>query len=263
MTSYADQILSMHRTRSSAGFSLDIPLIMLTASILKVFYWPGARFDRALLVQAIVMIAVQSLLLKIALDNRPAPLRPQAIEMKSMGGMGGMEGGVERGGKGSSFSTTPREGGGFETRGRGGTESGRPYNFWRWRDQRAYWNFVLFFALCLFALHVLLRPAPGTADSYTTLLGALGLSIEAVLPIPQIWTNYASQSCRGFRLSVLANWLFGDAMKMGFFFLSPPGKVPWAFKACGIFQACCDLGLGVQYWMYGEGPADEIYGHLA
>lgn len=35
ITSYADQIYSIHRTRSSAGFSLDIPLIMLLASILK------------------------------------------------------------------------------------------------------------------------------------------------------------------------------------------------------------------------------------
>jgi hypothetical protein len=35
VTSYADQILSINRTRSSAGFSLDIPLIMLVASILK------------------------------------------------------------------------------------------------------------------------------------------------------------------------------------------------------------------------------------
>lgn len=35
VTSYADQILSIHRNRSSAGFSLDIPLIMLVASILK------------------------------------------------------------------------------------------------------------------------------------------------------------------------------------------------------------------------------------
>lgn len=35
VTSYADQILSISRSRSSAGFSLDIPLIMLVASILK------------------------------------------------------------------------------------------------------------------------------------------------------------------------------------------------------------------------------------
>ncbi len=65
--------------------------------------------------------------------------------------------------------------------------------------------------------------------------------------------NQRAQSCEGFRFSVLANWLVGDAMKMGYFFMSEPGKVPWAFKMCGIFQACCDAGLGVQYYMYGGG----------
>lgn len=42
-------------------------------------------------------------------------------------------------------------------------------------------------------------------------------------------------------------------MKMGFFFLSEEGKVPWAFKMCGLFQACCDAGLGVQWWVFGDG----------
>jgi hypothetical protein len=35
ITSYADQIWSISKKRSSAGFSLDIPLIMLVSSILK------------------------------------------------------------------------------------------------------------------------------------------------------------------------------------------------------------------------------------
>lgn len=33
--SYSDQAISMHRNKSSAGFSLDIPLIMLVSSLLK------------------------------------------------------------------------------------------------------------------------------------------------------------------------------------------------------------------------------------
>ena len=55
----------------------------------------------------------------------------------------------------------------------------------------------------------------------------------------------------------MGNWLFGDAMKMFYFFASEPGRVPWAFKACGCFQAACDVGLGVQYWLYGEGEGED------
>jgi len=97
ITSYTDQILSIHRTRTSAGFSLDIPLIMLTASILKIFYWPGARYDTALLVQAFIMIVMQIILLKVALDNRP-PWRGEGPFAKN--------------------------------------DDSRPWGFWRWRAQK-------------------------------------------------------------------------------------------------------------------------------
>jgi hypothetical protein len=76
--------------------------------------------------------------------------------------------------------------------------------------------------------------------------------VEATLPLPQIFANARSRSCKGFRLSVLASWLLGDAMKMFWFFTSPT-EIPWAFKLCGIFQAGCDAFLGVQYLMYGAG----------
>jgi hypothetical protein len=90
ITSYADQIFSIHRSKSSDGFSLDIPLIMLVASILKyarcspggrrmsilteayrIFYWFGAYYSSSLLLQACLMIVMQLMLLKVALDNRP------------------------------------------------------------------------------------------------------------------------------------------------------------------------------------------------
>ena len=120
-----------------------------------------------------------------------------------------------------------------------------------------YWEFLGLLALGLLALHTFIPQAP--SSTYTQTIGYLGLAIEATLPLPQILANYRAQSCKGFRISVLANWLFGDTMKMSYFFLSEPGKVPWAFRMCGMFQAFCDAGLGLQYWIYGDGetPGDK------
>ena len=47
---------------------------------------------------------------------------------------------------------------------------------------------------------------------------------------------------------------------MGFFFASDSAKVPWAFKLCGCFQAICDVGLGVQWWAYGDGGDEGLKG---
>ena len=42
-------------------------------------------------------------------------------------------------------------------------------------------------------------------------------------------------------------------MKISYYLVSEAGKVPWAFKMCGIFQACCDACLAAQYFTYGSG----------
>jgi hypothetical protein len=117
----------------------------------------------------------------------------------------------------------------------------------------SYFQFLAYFAGTLLAVHVLL-PFLSSSPVYIALLGYVGLAVEAMLPIPQILKNHKARSCKGFRLSVILNWLAGDAMKMSYFFLSSE-YIPWPFRLCGIFQACCDSYLGFQYYMYGEGPA--------
>ncbi|KAF1830192.1 PQ loop repeat protein [Decorospora gaudefroyi] len=211
ITSYGDQIYSMHRSRSSAGFSLDIPLIMLLASILKTFYWFGAHYSTSLLTQALLMILVHLLLLHVALTHRPPP--PHLPFQHAT----------------------------------------RPYDFWQWRAPRPYWSFISYFTGALLVMHVLLS-STRIFIPYTDLLGMVALTIEATLPLPQLRANWKRKGCKGFRPSVIVNWVIGDTFKMWFFFASSSGQVPWAFKACGIFQAACDLGLAGQYLVWGDGP---------
>ncbi|PYH42719.1 PQ-loop repeat-containing protein [Aspergillus saccharolyticus JOP 1030-1] len=218
VTSYADQILSIHRSRSSAGFSMDIPLIMLVASILKVFYWFGAKYSFSLLVQAVFTIGVQIVLLKVALDNRPSP---------------GLKNSVEH----VPFSSVD-SGQGFT----------RPYDFWQWRSAKPYWMFLAYFTAALLVIQVLLPPL-AYSESYIGLLGYVGLAVEATLPLPQVIKNHQSRSCVGFRLSVVIAWILGDIMKLSYFFCSAE-VIPWSFRLCGMFQCVCDLYLGLQFWMY-------------
>lgn len=70
----------------------------------RVFYWFGEYYSKALLAQAMVMIVVQSALLKVALDNRPAT---------------GAKNGIEH---------TP-----FTSGNNGFT---RPYDFWQWKSTK-------------------------------------------------------------------------------------------------------------------------------
>ncbi|KAF8469112.1 hypothetical protein BDZ91DRAFT_655742 [Kalaharituber pfeilii] len=215
VTSYADQIRNIHITKSSRGFSLDTPLIMLVASILRCFYWLGTQFETSLLIQSIIMIAVQLILLKVALDHRPVDNTPFSNY--------------------NSASIIPR-----------------PYNFWQWRSQKPYWDFLIYFFLTTTALQLLL----GSSPIYVALQGYVALGIEATLPIPQVLQNHRAKSCHGFRLSVLASWIIGDIMKQVFFFSAD--HISLQFKLCAMFQMALDLFLGVQFWMYGNGDGPHV-----
>lgn len=166
------------------------------------------------------MVVVQTILLHVALVNRP-PFGAQHTLNQPFAGS--------------------RE---------GDTHVNRPFNFWQWRSRKPYWQFLGYFTAILTVSQVVIGPGA----LYTAIQGYVALSVEAVLPLPQIMENHKSRSCKGFRFSVLVNWLVGDAFKMTYFFLAEGPGVPWAFKMCGIFQAMCDCYLGVQYWMYGDGP---------
>lgn len=116
-----------------------------------------------------------------------------------------------------------------------------------------YYQFLTYMTSALLAIHVLL-PFISSSPTYISLLGYAGLAVEATLPLPQIFKNHNARSCKGFRLSVIVNWLAGDTMKMSYFFLSSE-LIPWPFRLCGIFQACCDCYLGYQFYLYGASPA--------
>ena len=123
----------------------------------------------------------------------------------------------------------------------------RPYDFWQWRSAKPYWLFLAYFTITLGILQMLI----GQQAVYVTTIGYVALAIEATLPLPQILSNHRNRSCKGFRISVLVNWLLGDIMKMSFFFLSL-STIPWSFKLCGLFQFGCDIYLGVQYTQFGQ-----------
>ena len=137
---------------------------------------------------------------------------------------------------------------------------GRTQTGWLTRRARRYWHFLLYVFIGLTVCELTIAPFHGLYPLYSAMIGYVGLSIEATLPLPQILANARARSCKGFRLSVLVSWLLGDTMKM-FWFFTATSEIPWAFKLCGIFQAGCDIFLGIQYFMYGSGEAPPTKEH--
>lgn len=123
-----------------------------------------------------------------------------------------------------------------------------------------YWQFLLYLFLGLLACELVLGQMPLVYSAYSVMIGYLGLMIEATLPLPQVWSNLQTKSCKGLRLSVLVSWLAGDAMKM-FWFFTATTAIPPAFKICGVFQALCDCTVAVQVYMYSRPVASATPGY--
>lgn len=82
LTSYLDTILSIHRNKSSSGFSIDVCGIMLVASFLRINFWIGDRFASTLLVQSLVMVVTQFFLLYECLEHRQLNLKNRSISRR-------------------------------------------------------------------------------------------------------------------------------------------------------------------------------------
>jgi hypothetical protein len=130
-------------------------LIFFLENPLRIFYWFGEYYSRSLLTQAVLMIVVQSVLLKVALDNRPPS---------------GMRAGVEH----APFSAHGREGGVL----RQVLAGRRPYQFWRWPSSRP-WVFSSSSELVLFSLNCLLHGC-------VCVLIVLGIGFVQLLPVPAL-----------------------------------------------------------------------------
>ncbi|BGP55219.1 hypothetical protein JCM8202_003776 [Rhodotorula sphaerocarpa] len=128
----------------------------------------------------------------------------------------------------------------------------RPLDFWQWARFGTFLEataiLVVAHAVLFFLLH--------NVDAYVQLLGFLALGLEATLPIPQVLANYRAKSTAGFRLSVLASWAIGDAVKTVYFFLTPNN--PLQFKVCGIFQLSVDVFLCFQTFWYRHETARQL-----
>lgn len=127
--------------------------------------------------------------------------------------------------------------------------STRPLGFWQWVNPIAYWAFLAKFTIVLTVLQLCV----GTWSMfYVQTVGLVGLLLEAFLPLPQLIHNHQRHSVKGFRLSLLANWLGGDASKM-FYYLygtTDSKKLAPQFVICVIIQTVLDLLAGCQYYYY-------------
>ncbi|CCE83202.1 Piso0_003774 [Millerozyma farinosa CBS 7064] len=261
--SYGTTCYGIYKKQSSTGFSIDICATMLMSSILKVLYYTVSPYEITLLRQSLIMVFIQCVLLRIALEFRSKSYNPEYLEplprfKNELSGCHILA---------SKYLTTQSE-----------IEEGvpqliyktlksmlivcyiyistafkyfiklfdvyyqRPLHFWQWPEQIAYWNYILRFFLLFGVLTLLFRES----EYYGMFIGTLGLLIESLLPLPQILLFNRLKSVDNFRSILLLSWLGGDFTKIAYLIYGTD-KASRIFVLAALLQMCLNTVVAYQY----------------
>lgn len=80
---YADQAYNIQKKRNSEGFSKDVCAVLLIANVSRIYFWFGEKFEFALLLQSILMIAAQLFLLSLLIKFRPGSFASSSYSVGS------------------------------------------------------------------------------------------------------------------------------------------------------------------------------------
>jgi hypothetical protein len=233
------QILKFRKEKSAQGFSKLISFLLLTANIIRIFFWVGARFTNTLLYQSILMILTQILLIYECLKYSNKDIKHYLKMLKDSKKMS--EFSITK----SQFNTTN-----FHLNALNSLKSLNIIDFkyfWNWPFLDNYIYFILIFTLCL----------AFTSNSigfdnimYSNFLGCLSLSLEAMIGIPQIISNHFSKNTASLSKFMIFSWVLGDSGKSIYNIVN---DVNIQFIACGLFQLFIDFVILFQIIYYGNG----------
>ncbi|KAG9327134.1 hypothetical protein KVV02_008764 [Mortierella alpina] len=254
VTGYFHQYYTMHRMRTSMGFSSVTCGVLIVSRI-------GEPFDDALLYQSILMTIVQLFLLELCVRyypwtvQIPAPVT-HSVPTSRLGNHQLSHNGGHSPVLGSSIgANNPTSAGSERITTRASRAQGAGWykehafywgtHFWNWPTIGPYYLFLAVFTLVV-GLSLLII---GNTSFYVALLGLAALGIEATVPLPQAIQNYRTKSTAGFSPAILLMWVIGDSFKT-YYYISTHAK--YQFVGCGIIQLCIDCVIISQTVIYSK-----------
>lgn len=271
--SYGTTILSIERSKTALGFSIDICATMMIASILRISYYLITPYEITLLRQSIVMIFIQLILLRTTLLYRPEEykyhnlhdvesfsqlirnvwyeyfacskppffskdwrLMLRSLSFKHLTGF------LYKCLLMACYKVLKFFDPSYK----------RFKSFWQWDDESKFWKFLVYFASFQLFLTFIISKVLNWESLSTwigSVIGSLGLLIESLLPLPQIAILYKLKSVQGFKLILLISWFCGDTLKITYLIFGA-SNISVIFLLFALFQMTLDFYIGGQYIYY-------------
>ncbi len=124
----------------------------------------------------------------------------------------------------------------------------RPYRFWQWRSERKYWKCLLYSVIILSILQLLFGKFP----KYIRVLGISSLCLESLTPLPQILLLRHSRSAKGLSMALIVSWLAGDVSRLLYLIFGAADETNdiYLFIIFAILQIVLNVYIFCQYIYY-------------
>lgn len=239
------QVIKIKQTNTSEGFSKLLILVLLVANIFRVFFWIGKQFSLVILYQSILMILAQFYLLYICLkysDIGKYYIKNKQQILYSSNSSNNYNNNKNDNSIIAVLSDTINDIKGIITY--------KPVNyfdiskFWNWNFFIDYFYFISIFVLML----ILSSKVIGIDNPlYMETLGSLAAGVEALIGIPQAYSNFSTKSTGALSYGMILTWVFGDTFKTYYYYNT---LAPVQLIICGFFQLTVDFLLILQLTFY-------------
>lgn len=219
---YYFQVKKFQETKSSEGYSTLVSLLIITSSILKVFFWFGKYYHWSLLFQAILItlthfwLVFEAVKYKNLKNNQLNLTEPKTINEHI------------------NFIEVVSK-----------NEQEDIYkNFFQWNQIQLY---AIFVVLYIFFLAALCENFGFNNWVFIEFLGLVNTCIEGSNAIPQVLEIYRTKNVNNISVVLILCWFFGDFIKLYYFIIS---NSPFQFILLGILQVSMNFVIVYYYIIY-------------
>ena len=207
---YLFQIIKFNKTKSSQGFSKFICLLIYLGNLLRVFFWFGKRFKKALLYQSIGAIIFQIILVhyfmkyqnkKLYLQDIKVPSTNKQLRLENKNNINLIKNYIA-----AYFSKT------FKPKMFNLSKIFSIKNFWNWQEEIEYYKFMTLFLILLSICFTIFKKN----NLFLQIIGSLSASFEALTCFPQVVENFRTKVTKNVSFMMVAFWLFGDGFRFAY-----------------------------------------------
>lgn len=232
---YVLQSIKFHQTKSSKGFSKYLCLLIVLANLLRIFFWIAKPFAKSLLFQSFTIIISQFYLIHLCLLYQEHPKEKHLLpEFKEEEKSSNKKNLYKYDNKSIIYSMISWK------------ETLNFNKLWNWDNEIEYYKFT-FFLIFFFTLS--LGTIGKRSKNFIEILGALSVTCESIVLIPQIRENCRTKDTKNISSLMVFLWLGGDIFKLlyNYFYKSPVQLI-----IGGFIQIFFNLIVSTQLILYGN-----------